>query len=79
MPSSQSWADLARQILRQYNEALPGCYPSPSFQGPHYVTYDHGEFWLRPYGGWACYRHECECRPETVPWQDEPLWTFMVQ
>lgn len=67
-----------RQILRQYNEAGFNHCASLTFHGPHYVTYDRGEFRLRPYGSWARYRHSFECRPETVPWQEDLLWTFMV-
>ena len=79
MPNSQTWADLARQILHQYNAAGFNRCASLTFHGPHYVTYDRGEFRLRPYGGWARYRHEFECRPQFLPGEIEPLWTFMVQ
>ena len=73
------WANAARQILQQYNAAGFNHCASLTFHGPHYVTYDCGEFRLRPYGGWARYRHEFECCPEIVPWQDELLWVFQVR
>ena len=72
------WANAARQILRQYNEAGFTHCASLAFHGPHYVTYDRGEFILRPFGRIAKYRYSFECRPEVVSWQDEPLWIFQV-
>ena len=76
MQTNQTWADLARQILRQYNECLPG--PHYEFRGPHYVTYNQGKFILRPYGWRPDHRYSFECRWDIVPWQEEPLWIFMV-
>jgi hypothetical protein len=71
-------ADLARSILRQYNECADSS--NYHFQGPHYVVYSRGEFVLHPFGVWMedYYRYSFECRPEIVPWQEEPLWTFVV-
>ena len=73
------WANAARQVLRQYNEAGFNHCASLTFHGPHYVTCERGEFRLRPYGSWARYRHSFECRPEIMLGQDEPLWCFVVQ
>jgi hypothetical protein len=78
MQASQTWADTARQILRQYAEAGFNSCASLTFRGPHYVTYHQGEFTLRPYGAWKRYRHTLKCLPVVVPWQDEPIWTFVV-
>jgi len=79
MSNHQSqWAEHARSILRQYNEAGFNHCASITFHGPHYVTYERGEFRLQPYGSWARYRHSFEVRPEFLPGQEEPLWTFMV-
>ena len=75
MQTNQTWADLARQILRQYNE---GRHTHYACWGPHYVTYDQGEFYLLPFGGWAHQRYGFRCTPETVPWQEDTLWTFQV-
>ena len=74
-PRRSEWANAARQILRQYNE---GVYHEWKFLGPHYVAYDRGEFILQPFGAFAGHRYSFECRPEVVPWQDEPLWIFEV-
>ena len=68
-------ADAARSILRQYKEAG---YFENRFQGPHYVTYECGEFRMDPYGAWTDHRYSFECRPEFLPGVEEPLWTFMV-
>lgn len=70
--------EYGRQILRQYDEAGFNRCASITFHGPHYVTYDRGEFRLRPYGPWARYRRSFEVRPEFIPGEVEPLWTFMV-
>ena len=78
-PRRSEWASAARQILRQYNDVGFNHCASLTFHGPHYVTYDRGEFILWPYGSWARYRHSFECRPEVVSWQDEPLWIFQVR
>ena len=75
-PRRSEWASIACQILRQYNDCL-AC-TDYRFWGPHYVTYDRGEFILRPFGRIAKYRYSFECRPEVVSWQDEPLWIFQV-
>lgn len=69
------WGEHAREILRQYNDTgLNRCASLP-FHGPHYVVHIRGDFFLRPFGPWADYRHSFECRPEFIP---EPLWTFAV-
>jgi hypothetical protein len=68
-------ADAARSILRQYNEAK---HTHHSCWGPHYVLWERGEFYLRPYGGWAHQRYSFECRPEFMPGVEDPLWTFVV-
>ena len=70
------WGEWARSILAQYNECLDLRWYR--FHGPHYVTYDRGEFVLRPYGPGARYRYSFECRPEDVSWQEDLLWTFVV-
>ena len=70
------WGEWARSILAQYNECLDLRWYR--FQGPHYVTYDRGEFYLRPYGLAARRRYAFHCRPEFLPGEIEPLWTFMV-
>ena len=69
----------ARSILAQYN-AHQGHSPKfgQRFWGPHYVTYDRGEFYLWPYGLAARWRYSFHCRPEFIPGEVEPLWTFMV-
>jgi len=79
------WGEHARSILRQYNEAGYNSCASLTFRGPHYVTYQRGEFRLLPCGPWARYRHSFECRPEFIPGcgfgsrsEAEPLWTFVV-
>jgi len=69
------WGEQARAILRQYNEAY---YCDYKFHGPHYVVYERGEFKMRPFGGWAHQRYWFEVRPEFLPGQAEPFWTFMV-
>ena len=68
----------AHEILRQYNEAGYNSCASLTFRGPHYVTYQWGEFRLLPCGPWAKYRHSFECRPEFIPGEAEPIWTFVV-
>ena len=70
--------EYGRQILHQYNAAGFNHCVSLTFHGPHYVTYDRGEFYLRPYGLAARWRYSFHCRPETVPWQEDLLWTFEV-
>lgn len=72
------WGEHARSILRQYNEAGYNSCASLTFRGPHYVTYQRGEFRLLPCGPWARYRHSFECRPEFIPGEPEPFWTFVV-
>jgi hypothetical protein len=72
------WGEWAREILRQYDEAGYNHCASLPFHGPHYVTYEHGQFYLRPYGAWAEYRYWFECRPEFLPGREEALWTFVV-
>ena len=74
-PSEMS--DAARQILHQYNEC--GYNKGYShFQGPHYVTWERGEFYMRPFGGWARHRYSFHCHSEFVAWQEDPLWIFEV-
>jgi hypothetical protein len=68
--------EYARSILRQYNGAD---YIGHRFHGPHYVVYEQGEFTLRPYGFAARWRYSFLCRPQFLPGEIEPLWTFMVQ
>ena len=77
-PRRSEWANVARQILRQYNAAGFNHCASLTFHGPHYVTYDRGEFILQPFGAFAVHRHSFECRLEVVPGQDDPLWIFRV-
>jgi hypothetical protein len=72
------WGEWARSILHQYDLAGFNRCASLPFHGPHYVTYERGEFLLRPFGAWAEYRHSFQCRPEFLPGEAEPLWTFMV-
>lgn len=72
------WGEHAREILHQYDEAGYNCCASIPFHGPHYVTYERGDFKLFPFGPWAEYRHSFECRPEFLPGQAEPLWIFVV-
>ena len=78
-PRRSEWANTARQILRQYNDSGFNHCASLTFHGPYYVVYYRGEFILRPFGSFAKYRYSFECRPEVVPWQDEPLWIFQVR
>jgi hypothetical protein len=73
------WGEHARSILEQYNahhahSAKLGC----RFHGPHFVTYECGEFKLIPFGAYADDRYSFECRPEFLPGVEEPLWTFVV-
>jgi hypothetical protein len=72
------WGEHAREILHQYNEAGYNSCASLTFRGPHYVTQTKGEFFLRPFGAWTKYRHSFECRPEFIPGEPEPIWTFIV-
>jgi hypothetical protein len=69
------WGEHARSILRQYNDAY---YRPFRFHGPHFVTYERGEFKLIPFGAYADDRYSFECRPEFLPGMEEPLWTFVV-
>ena len=70
------WGEWARSILRQYNAAGHSGY---KFQGPHYVRYSRGDFRMEPYGrGDEYYRYSFEVRPQFLPGEVEPLWTFMV-
>jgi hypothetical protein len=75
-PFRTEWGEHARGILRQYNEC--NGYLGPNFWGPHYVVYERGDFFLHPYGDHPNYRYSFECRPEFIPGQAEPLWTFVV-
>ena len=71
------WGEHARSILRQYHEtAAP---ESGWYGGAYYVTYQQGEFRLCPFGSGVRWRYSFECRPEFIPGQEEPLWTFMVR
>ena len=72
--SRAPWSTHARQILSQYNQTLQ----RDGFRGPHFVTYEQGEFLLRSFGAYSDDRYSFECRPEIVSWQDEPLWIFVV-
>lgn len=70
-------ADQARSILRQYHEFSA---PESGWDGSaYYVTYERGEFFMRPFGSGARYRYSFECRPEFVPNESEPLWIFSVR
>ena len=69
------WGEHAREILRQYNQLA---YHSYRFHGPHYVTYQRGDFRLHPFGAYADDRYSFEVRPEFIPGEPEPLWTFVV-
>jgi len=69
------WGEWARSILRQFNEMNPSDY---KFQGPHYVIYECGEFRLYPYGDRPDLRYSFGVRPQFLPGEVEPLWTFMV-
>ena len=68
----------ARSILSQYNEFTDFSGNSMRFWGPHYVVREQGEFFMRPYGQYADKRYDFHCRPEFIPGEAEPLWTFVV-
>jgi hypothetical protein len=68
--------EYARQILAQYN--VMDYFGGYSFYGPHFVTWDRGEFFLKPFGAWSKHRYSFHCRPEFLPGHEEPLWTFVV-
>jgi hypothetical protein len=72
------YGDQARQILRQYAEAGFNSCASLTYRGPHYVIWERGEFYLRPFGPWARYKHSFRCIPEFFPGEAEPLWCFSV-
>ena len=71
------WGEYARSILHQFNAYLATS--DYRMWGPHFVTYERGEFRMYPYGTYAEHRYSFECRPEFLPGQEEPLWIFMVR
>ena len=72
----QEIADAARAILAQYNAAEYGSY---RFRGPHYVTWERGEFMMRPYGVYPNSRYSFLVRPGyQFGVLDTPFWIFNV-
>lgn len=69
------YAHHARQILQQYNACEHWAY---RFQGPHYVVWERGEFYMHPFGVYPDHRYSFHCRPEFLLGHEEPLWTFVV-
>lgn len=71
--------EYARSILGQYN-AHHAHSPKLSyrFQGPHFVTWERGEFFLKPFGAYARHRYSFHVTPYFHPGESEPWWTFSV-
>ena len=75
------WGEHAREILRQYNESgdSVGGYRDYKFQGPHFVTHYHGNFFLKPYDFAAKYRYSFRVIPDyDFGRLEEPFWIFNV-
>jgi hypothetical protein len=64
-----------RSILARYKDVG---YFGYRFCGPHFVVYEEGEFYLRPFGYATECRYSFRVRPEFLHGQEEPLWTFTV-
>jgi hypothetical protein len=76
---SMEVSDACREILRQYREAGFDHCASLPYRGPHYVTYERGEFYLRPFGDWAEFRHSFDVRLDYTAPDQESMWVFSVR